>query len=326
MTDKTQRDRLLRFVFGIILWLIGFYEPFNQLMSFDSTESDVPTWPLILLFVFYVSLLVQFHPFLTFRSAFIRSVIIAQLSRYSYSKHLYGILEEKFFINEWFIVRQLVERKLREEILSQNLKNQVFWESLIERFSMSIVFNEFWDNRRLERVKTLEIGFFQRLARRWKKFLNGNKKNVYLVPFPERISISERIEKWCWSDGFSLYVRRGDTFMPTRYGSVPVSEWKSQWLLEEENAQMRSFLIREIGWEKIVEELQSNEIDTWKEYQLITIPNLELEDEEVRLLKMICPSTGHIHVLRVPPDISSAKNAITWCNWGIAPEYFTNQT
>jgi hypothetical protein len=58
--------------------------------------------------------------------------------------------------------------------------------------------------------------------------------------------------------------------MPTRYGSVPVSEWKSQWLLEEENAQMRSFLIREIGWEKIVEELQSNEIDTWKEYQLIT--------------------------------------------------------
>jgi hypothetical protein len=177
LTDKTQRDRLLRFVFGIILWLIGFYEPFNQLMSFDSTESDVPTWPLILLFVFYVSLLVQFHPFLTFRSAFIRSVIIAQLSRYSYSKHLYGILEEKFFINEWFIVRQLVERKLREEILSQNLKNQVFWESLIERFSMSIVFNEFWDNRRLERVKTLEIGFFQRLARRWKKFLNGNKKN-----------------------------------------------------------------------------------------------------------------------------------------------------
>ena len=30
---------------------------------------------------------------------------------------------------------------------------------------------------------------------------------------------------------------------------------------------------------------------------------------------MTCPSTGHIHALRVPPDVESAKEAIRWINW-----------
>ena len=41
---------------------------------------------------------------------------------------------------------------------------------------------------------------------------------------------------------------------------------------------------------------------------------------------MICPSTGHIHVLRVPPEMKSASEAITWVNWEIPPEDFAIQT
>lgn len=38
------------------------------------------------------------------------------------------------------------------------------------------------------------------------------------------------------------------------------------------------------------------------------------------------PSTEHIHVLRVPRDIRSAREAIRWVNWGIDPEEFSIQT
>jgi leucine-rich repeat protein SHOC2 len=38
------------------------------------------------------------------------------------------------------------------------------------------------------------------------------------------------------------------------------------------------------------------------------------------LLKMNCPSTGHIHILRVPPEMTSGEAAITWVNHGIHPD------
>jgi len=44
------------------------------------------------------------------------------------------------------------------------------------------------------------------------------------------------------------------------------------------------------------------------------------------LLKMTCPSTGHIHALRVPPNVRSAKEAIRWVNWDIDPAEFSVQT
>jgi len=41
---------------------------------------------------------------------------------------------------------------------------------------------------------------------------------------------------------------------------------------------------------------------------------------------MICPSTNSIHILRVPPDINSAREAIAWINWDIYPKEFVVQT
>jgi len=41
---------------------------------------------------------------------------------------------------------------------------------------------------------------------------------------------------------------------------------------------------------------------------------------------MICPSTGFIHALRVPPNMNSVREGIRWVNWGIDPEEFVVQT
>lgn len=51
-----------------------------------------------------------------------------------------------------------------------------------------------------------------------------------------------------------------------------------------------------------------------------------MDIEPIYLLKMTCPSTSFIHALRVPPEVKSAREAISWVNWGIDPEEFGVQT
>ena len=127
-----------------------------------------------------------------------------------------------------------------------------------------------------------------------------------------------------FADGFSVYCYHG-VMLPEQYGKVHPNEWRSQWLLEEDNAELRRVLIQRIGYERICQELQAIELDNWQEYTLLKI-NADVDEEPIYLLKITCPSTGHIHVLRVPPDMTSAREAIRWVNWGIDPEEFSVQT
>ena len=108
-------------------------------------------------------------------------------------------------------------------------------------------------------------------------------------------------------------------------------QWQSQWLLSEDNAEVRQLLIQTIGYDRICQELQATELDSWCEYTLLKIDIFDDFDDDnneypTYLLKMTCPSTGHIHALRVPPDMKSAREAIRWVNWGIDPEEFAVQT
>jgi leucine-rich repeat protein SHOC2 len=126
-----------------------------------------------------------------------------------------------------------------------------------------------------------------------------------------------------------------DVKLPRRYWTK-LSEWNPKWLLDEENAEIRRILTQNVGYEKICRELDAVELDTWQEYTILKIDALEriyTEDtreeigrEPMVLLKMTCPSTGHIHILRVPPEMTSAEAAITWVNHGIHPDEFTLQT
>ncbi|WP_310486814.1 hypothetical protein [Chamaesiphon sp. VAR_69_metabat_338] len=107
--------------------------------------------------------------------------------------------------------------------------------------------------------------------------------------------------------------------------------------MDESNATIRSILLGQLGYEKILNELNAVTIDTWREYTLLEIDGIEqiyietefsgyLETESIAILKMTCPSTGHIHILRVPPGLMSAEAAITWIDRGIHPDKFTVQT
>ncbi|MEG4573793.1 hypothetical protein QUA56_14025 [Microcoleus sp. N3A4] len=127
-----------------------------------------------------------------------------------------------------------------------------------------------------------------------------------------------------FADGYSIYSYHGVT-LPEKYGKIHPHEWQPQWLLEEENAELKRVLIQGIGYDRIARELAAVELDTWQEYTLLKIDkNVDLEP--IYLLKMTCPSTGFIHALRVPPDINSAREAIKWVNWGVDSEEFSVQT
>ncbi len=127
-----------------------------------------------------------------------------------------------------------------------------------------------------------------------------------------------------YQDGFKIYANHGVS-LPQKYGEIHPKKWHSTWLIEEENAEIKRVLIQGIGYEKICQELKAKTIDSWQEYTLLEIVN-QIDIETIHLLKMTCPSTGFIHVLRVPPNIKSARNAICWINWGIDYEKFSIQT
>ncbi|MFB2919003.1 DUF6745 domain-containing protein [Aerosakkonema funiforme] len=126
-----------------------------------------------------------------------------------------------------------------------------------------------------------------------------------------------------FADGYSLYAYHGVN-LPRKYGYLHPKKWRSQWLLEETNAELRRVLIQAIGYERICQELQTTELDLFREYSLLKIDGADVEP--IHLLKMTCPSTGQIHTLRVPPNLTSAREAIRWVNWGIDPEEFAMET
>ncbi|WP_293352497.1 MULTISPECIES: DUF6745 domain-containing protein [unclassified Microcoleus] len=136
-----------------------------------------------------------------------------------------------------------------------------------------------------------------------------------------------------FKDGFKVYAVNG-VRVPELYGKLHPSQWRADWLLSEKNAEVKRVLIQGIGYDRICQDLQATELDSWQEYTLLKIDIMEIfegawgyeEEKHMHLLKMTCPSTRYIHALRVPSDITSAREAISWINWGIDPEEFSFQT
>lgn len=159
-------------------------------------------------------------------------------------------------------------------------------------------------------------------------------------PFEYWVLVCPKPDRACWDEQGRLHAegRPAVTFaqsslktyawqgvtLPERYGSLPTARWSSHWLLEEENAELRRILIQGLGYGRILQELDAREIDRWREYQLMEIPH-GVDVEPIRLLKMTCPSTQFIHVVRVPPHLHTAKAAIQWCNWDVDPEEFDQE-
>lgn len=138
-----------------------------------------------------------------------------------------------------------------------------------------------------------------------------------------------------FADQSSLYAHQG-VELPEQYGKLLPEQWQSSWILTEPNAEVRRQLIAAIGYERLCAEQEATVLDRWREYELLRfahnmrLPNNELArlppQEPITVLKMTCPSTQHVHVIRVPPQYEKARDAARWINWDTDPESFAVET
>jgi len=124
-------------------------------------------------------------------------------------------------------------------------------------------------------------------------------------------------------DGFSVWATHGIRITNDKY-KVHSSEWDSKWLMEETNVDMRRAMIELLTYERIIEDLDAKSIDTWREYELLQVTE-DADVEPMNILKMTCPSTQMIHAIRVPPEMTKARDAAKWMNWDTDPEEFATE-
>lgn len=272
---------------------------------------------------------------------------LARIFYHELSGHLVNILPNKISIS---LIKKLIIN-LKEELkkkISIEVDNQVChkldnhgidyysWEP----YDHIIIEPEVWacDGSYLDFCfSVLNCTYPQR---KWNIFESLVKNCGWIFPFENICIVCDRPSKISFdnqnrlhaeaepaiqfTDGYSLYAYHGVT-LPEKYGKLHPQEWQAKWLLEQNNAELRRVLIQGIGYTRIIQQLKAAELDSYQEYTLLKIDN-NIDIEPIYLLKMTCPSTGFIHVLRVPPDVKSAREAIRWVNWGINPDEFAVQT
>jgi hypothetical protein len=85
-------------------------------------------------------------------------------------------------------------------------------------------------------------------------------------------------------------------------------------ILNLENVELRRVLIERLGYETFLQQVgglvRDRDQDAGGERQLVYVPFED--DEPLMVLKVTCPSTGHIHLLRVPPHMRSCHQAAAW--------------
>jgi hypothetical protein len=85
-------------------------------------------------------------------------------------------------------------------------------------------------------------------------------------------------------------------------------------ILQLDNAELRRVMIERIGYETFTEQVgglvKDRDSDPGGERQLVQVPFDD--DEPLVVLKVTCPSTGRIYVLRVPPYMRTCKQAAAW--------------
>ena len=182
------------------------------------------------------------------------------------------------------------------------------------------------------------------------EYIRGGEDIGWIIPYEEACIMIERptlryddqgqfhgdgVPAISYEDGYCIYLWHR-TAMPAKYGSVPSELWEPRWLLEEKNSELRKILIENIGYDRIIADLNGEVIDTWTQPRTENMPDNwinkyeilrfhDIDIEPVQLLKMVCPSTGHIHSVRIPPRITKAREAIKWVNHGIDPTDFEVQ-
>jgi hypothetical protein len=113
--------------------------------------------------------------------------------------------------------------------------------------------------------------------------------------------------------GHGFVLRWRGVTVTDRIAFAPQS-MTGQDILQLENVELRRVMIERIGYETFLEQVgglvRDKDTDPGGERQLVQVPFED--DEPLVVLKVTCPSTGRIYVLRVPPYMRTCKQAAAW--------------
>ncbi|MBN1428956.1 MAG: hypothetical protein JXB07_11270 [Anaerolineae bacterium] len=103
---------------------------------------------------------------------------------------------------------------------------------------------------------------------------------------------------------------------------IPVSErvafhpetLTGQEILDEPNAELRRVLLERMGYEAFLKQVEAETLDEdvdaggIRKLFRVSIP----DDEDLVCVSVICPSTARHYILRVPPTMTTCRQAIAW--------------
>lgn len=170
-------------------------------------------------------------------------------------------------------------------------------------------------------------------------FNDYNAQVVYAVPLEGFCIVSRKPKSIQWknqqlhtegsqavefNDGWGWYAYEG-VRIPEKYGAVPVSKWKPEWIDEERNADVRAKLLKGIGFERW---LETSGGKTIHEQEIFGLPYKLVikEDPDIgtmKFLHMKNPSVpGVYHLEPVAPHswIKTCEDALFWRLGAEGPE------
>jgi hypothetical protein len=208
----------------------------------------------------------------------------------------------------------------------------LFWAYWLSRYLIGEVFGVKFDRERLfllmNFVKYCPIVFSNEKNEvfgvkpsklRWR--ISGESEAPLRLPLYELHADGETAVECL---GVKLYFFQ-NLRIPDCMGMVKSSEWKPEWVLKEDNAEIRRLLLQVIPREKIASVLDLVVLDTYQSsvscYELVEARNNPYPSP-YRALRMSCPSTDKPYLVRVRPDMISAEKAVIELNGGIHPDTF----
>lgn len=132
-----------------------------------------------------------------------------------------------------------------------------------------------------------------------------------------RVQNRQRQDKWL-ENGKEMYYLSGVKVSQRLYEGDP-NTWQPREVLSVPNTQLRCSLLNRMGYDRLLEKMRHRVIDQADDGgQLLEIDTAISDhspsglDKTMRLLKVVCPSTSQVYVLRVPPQTKTYDNARQW--------------
>ena len=122
------------------------------------------------------------------------------------------------------------------------------------------------------------------------------------------------------ADGHSFYFYHGVT-IPKKYGETPYYLWQSQWVIKEELKPLKELLIKEIGIDRLCQELPLVQLESQGEYTLFRLDD-EINTKVIHVLKRVVQETGEIKTATVSWTNKTLERAIKYAHENVSAEDF----